>query len=484
MAYRPSFGFGRKLAATVFVALLAGFAWAWIERKGLRFDASPSTKSEPKKESRAPATDAGKRESTSKKEGDPTTRRDPGSNSDPTPTIPEAKLGSIFRSAEDHVEKARYQEAWALIAEVKEIQIASDSWRSRLRTFRERVQNYLRLIRETQRGGTIRMPEMTRLHLRTRGRIVARRLSEDASRYHFEDIRGFRGSIAKDEVERSEKLDEYAAFVEIWAELVRRASNAGVKAVDEKVNEVYVYRFEDLPNRKPAGWQYFDLADYCASNGSNELVTPLFDQALRHDSAVIGTVHEKKGERLVDVLFYFLSIHSLPDAEFALTKVLIPQYSDTRAYRERVLQDADARDLIAKVLKQEVKFTTPEKPREDSPPPTRTDEPVRETRRDPPGLSPMPGDAVAAVRAKVEEGDRAFRKGTEHLLNSDPNANPDGWAGENRRALDFFRQAAAAYEAAQNLYSDSAKIPQALLDRFRDAQMRMSLCRKRAVSGK
>lgn len=488
MVYRPSLGFAPKLAATIVIALLAGFAWAWIERKGLRFDSPGSStpaKPEPKKDGKD-AGDPGRKEA-------PVTKTDPTKNTErkrdgeTAVTISESRLASILKTVEIQIAAGKYLEAWNALSEVKDIQVGSDESRARLRATRERVQTYLRLIRETRLGATIRMPEITRLHTPHRTKVVVRRLTEDSAKYHFEDLGGGRWSVSKSDVARTEKLDPFEAFVEIWEALVPRAARAGIVAVEEKKNGVYVHRFEEAPNRKPAGWQFFDLADFCASNGANELLTPLFDEALKRDPEIVRTVHEKKGDRMVEVLFYFLSIQSIPDAEFTLTKVLLPLYSDTRAYRDRVLADEDARKLIAQVLKTEVKFTPPDKPRDETPesttkrdePPVRVTEPKTSTT----GFAPMPGDTTSAVRARVEEGDRAFKSATDHLLLSDPNANPEGWAAENKKAYELYKQAAGAYEAAQGLYG-SATVPQPLLDRFRDAQMRMSLCRKRAVSGR
>ncbi len=70
-----------------------------------------------------------------------------------------------------------------------------------------------------------------------------------------------------------------------------------------------------------------------------------------------------------------------------------------------------------------------------------------------------------------------------HLAASDPNVNPEGWADENRRALECFNRAQKeCYGPAQDLYAAGVQVPRPLLDRTRESAMRQSLCRKRAVS--
>lgn len=498
MAYsRGSFGFGGKLLLTILVALMAGFVWAWVERKGLKFDFGGDTSTPDKKEDVAkdPAKDP-KRENGTTPKGTPDKNGGKPDKKDDT-TSPGAytdgEISSMLSGVDRHLGEARYREAWESLQQIKEIRVGTDDHRMRVRRARERVQQYLRLVAETQRGGTVLMPTMTRLDFTNGNKIVVRKLQEDRDNYHFEDIRGIRSSRPKTDFKSVKKLDQIQAFVEIWDALKQRAFTMGIDAIDEKVNGIYQYRFQDRANRKATGWQYFELADFAATNGANRLVTTLFDAALQRDPQVVSTVHETKGRIMVDVLFYFLSIDSREDAEYTLTKILTPHYSDTRAYRERLYGDAEARELISALLKHEVKIREPETKRDDDPvvvvkPPDKKDDPPSKTDPDERPNSPtsvdMPANAPAAVKKLVDDGDAAFDTGMKHLLNSDPNANPDGWTTENKKALAEFQKAASKYGEAQELYPRDQEVPRALLDRFREAQMRMSLCRKRSVSSK
>ena len=82
----------------------------------------------------------------------------------------------------------------------------------------------------------------------------------------------------------------------------------------------------------------------------------------------------------------------------------------------------------------------------------------------------------------VAEGDRCYLAAMEHLKRSDPRINPDGWKDENEQARILFKAANdEGYLLAQDEYP-KGPIPQCLLDRVRETQMRCLLCRKRRVS--
>ena len=94
----------------------------------------------------------------------------------------------------------------------------------------------------------------------------------------------------------------------------------------------------------------------------------------------------------------------------------------------------------------------------------------------------MPDGTPAATRDLIVKGDRHFTQAMRHLQASDPTINPDGWADENKKALEYFQRASnEGYVPAQDAYGKDVP-PQALLDRVRETMMRMSLCRKRSVS--
>lgn len=100
----------------------------------------------------------------------------------------------------------------------------------------------------------------------------------------------------------------------------------------------------------------------------------------------------------------------------------------------------------------------------------------------------VPFAKVPKATAKVDElvrwGDRLYTRAMRHLTNSDPTANPDGWAQENKEALRLFQQAnQEGYIPAQDEYG-RVPVPPELLDRVRETMMRTALCRKRAVSAR
>ena len=93
----------------------------------------------------------------------------------------------------------------------------------------------------------------------------------------------------------------------------------------------------------------------------------------------------------------------------------------------------------------------------------------------------VPGGTAPEVLALVAKGDAAFDQAMKHLLDSDSNDNPSGWAGENAKALDLFMRAnQEGYLPAQEKFG-AAVPPQPLLDRVRECTLRASLCRKRSV---
>src|SRR6185436_17391685 len=217
----------------------------------------------------------------------------------------------------------------------------------------------------------------------------------------------------------------------------------------------------------------FDLADFCARNGANDKLVPLFDEALARDPDLLNTVHEAKADRMVEVLIYFLSINSASDAR-KTGDLLKERYADTKSYRDRVANDADINNAMDMVLKRpikplakadlppvkptpspvDVKPEKPETPEQPAPPTPVTPatpqkpEPASDTARGGDGDRPleptavgMPDGTNAKITDLVSKGDRYFNEAMVHLRNSDPSINPDGWADENKKALKLFMQA-------------------------------------------
>lgn len=99
-----------------------------------------------------------------------------------------------------------------------------------------------------------------------------------------------------------------------------------------------------------------------------------------------------------------------------------------------------------------------------------------------PDFKPMPGYTPAKILELVALGDRIYAKAMTHLAKSDPKDNPM-WLDENKVALALFQRAnQEGYLPAEEEYTADSTVPEQLLDRVRETQMRASLCRKRGVS--
>ena len=293
--------------------------------------------------------------------------------------------------------------------------------------------------------------------------------------------------------------------------MIRFKREALEQRLEERKPQIRPHTYRPKGVKRTTGLQFFDLADFSARNGLNDELMTLFDEALKRDPKIVTTVHEVKANRMVNVLLYFLSINSGDDAQNALDH-LKNHYGDTRAYRENVATDKDVMLAIELILnpppptplavarppsspsRRPVDPTPTPKPADPTPAdtsprpvpppaavPNPTPRPSPRKRREP-TEAPVP-DASGRVRSLVAKGDAYFKKAMVHLLNSDPNINPDGWGTENKKALEYFFKANnEGYVLAQDQYTNNAAIPKALLDRVREATMRSSLCRKRSVS--
>lgn len=85
------------------------------------------------------------------------------------------------------------------------------------------------------------------------------------------------------------------------------------------------------------------------------------------------------------------------------------------------------------------------------------------------------------VRQLAAEGDRYFLDAMVHFDGSDPSLNAK-WTVENRAAMELFRQSRDSYVLAHDEYKEGKHPPSQLLDRLREAQMRLYTCRKRAAN--
>jgi hypothetical protein len=363
--------------------------------------------------------------------------------------------------------------------------------------YEARVGKYYALVQETTRGILIDMPRISSVLLDTGGKLVVKVLSETPSALFFETITGIRGKQDKSKVKSVEELKPAYASAEIKSELVKKAGYLALEVVDTPGQPL---QYRDRPNRPRAtGAQiFFDLADFCARNGANDKLVPLFDEALKRDANLLTTVHEAKADRLVNVLLYFLGINASADAQ-KTSELLKDKYGDTKAYRERVAEDNDIKQMSEIVMARANPKPRPDplpvpkpepKPDPIDPKPEPKPDPKPEPRPEPvevhrpaePNSLAMPDGTPGQVRDLVRKGDAHFAEAMRHLQASDPTINPDGWADENKKALEFFQKASNdGYVPAQDAYGKDIP-PQALLDRVRETMMRMSLCRKRSVS--
>ncbi len=402
-------------------------------------------------------------------------------------------MTSLFASLDDFLRRGRFYEAQSKIRNTGREMIPSEH-ASKFGEYDLRVQRYYELIQETKMGVTIDMPKLHRVFIKGASYLVVKILNETPAAVSIEDIRGIRDRIPRERIEKIEELTPPYAAVEVKRELKTKCGYAGIEAIDESGKPL---QYKDKPGRKPAGLQFFDLADFCAWNGANDRLVGLLDEALKRDPDLKKTVHDVKGKRLVDVFLFFLSINSVADSQRTL-KILRDSYGDTLAYRE-LLTNTDAKEAITDVLGGAVAMAPRPadpgpglRPADPAPPPTPAPAPFP-VPAPPTGAPPAPGNPTAAalpdglppqVRDLVARGDQYYREGSKHLDNSDPNANPEGWAGEVKLALELFNRAnQECYFKAQDLCPQGG-VPQPLLDRVRETQIRARACRVRSVSSR
>jgi hypothetical protein len=511
-------GLGGKIFGALLLSVVVGFFWACFETGRNPLDLLKLFKSEDTAEpadSRkppppAPRPDAPRPAPPAPRPDVPKPPPPPPAPPAPAPatvrTLSATEVNALFVTLDDHLRRGKLFEAHNLVQNTSKPQLPEDAL-ARFAEYEARVGKYYALVRETTRGILIDMPRIASVILKSGGKLVVKVLSDTSTAVLFESITGIRGRIAKADIESMEDLKPAYAGAEIKLELVKKAGYLGLEVVDASGQPL---AYKDRPNRPRAtGSQiFFDLADFCARNGANDKLVPLFDEALRRDPDLLVTVHEAKADRLVNVLLYYLSINSGMDAKDTLEQ-LKKSYGDTRAYRDRVGSDpeiAQMTDLVfarrsapppasAPLAKADAaKPPVPPPAGQPVPPPPPPSDPVaktpepREIERQPavagaePNTLALPDGTSAKVRDLVARGDKYFTEAMNHLQSSDPNLNPDGWTTENKKALDAFMKAnQEGYILAQDEYGKGG-VPQSLLDRVRETTMRSSLCRKRSVS--
>jgi len=517
MSESNSYGFGGKLVVAILFALLLGYLWACFEvgRSPLAILKFFESKEEPavakapekpKEISKSPAPVVKKPEV---KPADPAPvvkKPEPA----PAPSGPKmysaTDMSILFNDADDLLRRGKLFEARDKIQNTSRIMIPQESLAKYI-DYEARVGRYHSLLLETTKGGTIEMPKMTQILIKDGGKLIVKVLSKDNDSITYETLTGIRSKIARDRCEEVKELEPVYARVEVGFELKKQADYKGL-VVEQEPGKAMALK--EKPGRKATSLQIFDLADFCARNGANDKLVPLFDEALARDPDLLNTVHEAKAERMVEVLVYFLTIKATFDARKTLD-ILKDRYADTKAYRERVANDSEfvtamegvfnrrASQPIAKVVekpaeapKPSVEDKTPapapDTPRPAEPPATRTPDPTDAPIR----VEPTPGEVTAMsmpdgtnnkIMGLVAKGDELFRKAMEHLNNCDPRIKPESAGAENKEALKYFMKAnSEGYILAQDEYKDGARVPEPLLDRVREATQRAYFCRKFAVS--
>jgi hypothetical protein len=490
---RPDFHFGGKLFLAILLALALGYLWACVEagRSPLDivnlFKESPPAAPVAKKELPTTKPVAPKKVEPPKSAPIAVKKAPPAALPIPGPRMYSAiEMGGLFKDLDEHLRRGRFFEAREKLQNTSRLMIPQDAM-AKFTGYDDRVGLYHALLMETTKGGTIdKMPQMTQVLIKNAGKLVVKVLSENEETLTYETLMGIRSKIAKNRCEEIKPLTPVYASVEVSLELKKQADYRGL-AVETEPGKPMVLK--DQPGRKTTAIQIFDLADFCARNGANDKLVPLFDEALRRDADLLATVHETKADRMVEVLFYFVSVKSASDVA-RTSDILRERYADTKSYRERVAGDPEVKPLM--------EFALVRKPAEPVAKPAENTQPVPDpapVQPEPPEIEritepgrpieptsvSMPVGTAPAIVDLISRGDKFFIQAKQHLEASNPAINPNDWADENKKALEFFVKANQdCYLKAQNFYVDGSP-PMPLLDRVREATMCTALCRKRSV---
>lgn len=518
-----SYGFGGKLIAAIVLALLGGYVWACVEmgRSPLAILSLFGSKEEPEAaRTAAPPKKEPKPEPIAARKPEPPKTVEPVAPKKVEPPPPAAgprpyspaDMSILFNETDDLLRRGKFFEARNKIANASRLQVPPDTL-TRFTEYELRVGKFHSLLLETTKGGTIDMPKMTRILIKNGGKLIVKVLNETPDAVTYETLTGIRSRIPRDRCEEIAPLEPVYARVEVNNEL---KTQAGYKGLVLETDAMKPFSVKDRPGKTATGLQIFDLADFCARNGANNHLLPLFEEALTRDPDLLTTVHETKADRMVEVLIYFLSINSAADAR-RTADLLKDRYADTKSYKDRVVADQDINTAMDMVLKRGRPLAkldpsaTPkpslEAPKPASPPPPApgAEDPKPEEPKPAPAEPPTPRPAEEAARSTdpekpleptsvampegtsskiadlVSRGDKLYTEAMVHLQASNPSINPDGWADENKKALKLFMQAnGECFMPAQDLYPTG--VPTALLDRVRETSMRTALCRKRSVS--
>jgi hypothetical protein len=408
------------------------------------------------------------------------------------------EMAAIQKSVEVLVKAGKFLPAAEKLRDVKRprIPVAESARHFELE---RKVSGYASLLLETTAGTTAETPKLARIAIKNGGKPLGRIVKDDGVFVTYETLTGIRSRLHKELVDTLTMLTAEESAAEVLREFKSQCGNRSLLLVTD-AGKAPVYK--ELGGKKLSGAQYFALAEFAARNGAGEFLAGLFDLAVVRDPEIRTTAHAAKGERLVNQLFYALTVNQTPLANYALD-ALTTRYRDTTPYKDKLYADKETKEIVAVLLKREVpepKLPVVEPPPPPPPPaggtpapltaqpaplmPEPLPLPVAEPAPTPPGVAVtairLPASTPPEVLDLVAKGDKNFDEGMKHLLNSDPSSNPDGWSKENSTALDLFKKAVQeSYLPAQEKYTTGW--PQPLLDRVRETSMRVALCRKRSV---
>ncbi|HEY3226330.1 MAG TPA: hypothetical protein VGK61_04980 [Planctomycetota bacterium] len=519
---RKPFGFPGKLLLMVLLSIVGGFLWAMADSGRTFSDVAKIIAPEPGPEatSTAPPPPAPR--------GGPLppgVAPVPGRNPPPEGRGPVApagysveKMTALFDEVDGHLRQGRIKEARELFRRQNASMVPATQI-DRFRRVEEEIGRYHQLLLLTIHGAAIDLPQMAELDLKSGGTLVVKNLQETESEYRFETLTGIKSRLPKGSVLGIRKYEKERAGLLVDEELERQASYRGIRVIKEKSGGATAWKFVDGPQGSVSGYIYFQLADFCARNGRNSRLVPLFAEGLKRDPDLPSTVFEKKAEQFVDVFLYFISIRAKEDARGAYDH-LVKTYRSSKAYRERVEADRDVReayaDLFDTAMAEAPKSPAPSAPEPPAPAP-QPPEPEPEPEPPPPpapgtppppppppappkpppveadpdrvdGAEPtlLPPDAPAKAVELVKKGDELFKEAMKRVLNSSSEKNPEGWAAENKKALELLTKAHDQYYYPAFEAFEKAKKPNptSLLRRVRQVQMTRVMCRKRAVAAK
>jgi len=524
---RRPFGFPGKLLLMVLLSIVGGFLWAMADSGRTFSDVAKIISSEPGPETVTTVPPPAPPRGVPVPPGVPPIVGRPPAPPAPPPgptSYTVEKMAALFDEVDGHLRQGRIKEARELFRR-QNSSLVPAAQMERYRRVEEEIGRYHQLLSLTIHGAAIDLPQMAELDLKSGGTLVVKNLQESETEYRFETLSGIRSRVAKGSVTGLRKYEKERAGILVDEELERQASYRGIRVAKEKTASTTVWKFIDGPQGPVSGYIYFQLADFCARNGRNSRLVPLFAEGLKRDPNLPTTVFEKKAEQFVDVFLYFISVRAKEDARAAYEH-LTKTYRTSKAFRDRVETDRDVReayaDLFDTAMAEAPKNPPPSTPEPPAPAPPPAPEPDPEPPPDPPpppapgdppapppppppppapkpppvdvdpdrvdGAEPtiLPPDAPAKAVELVKKGDEMFKEAMKRVLNSSSEKNPEGWAAENKKALELLTKAFDQYYwPAQEAFEKAKKPnPTALLRRVRQLQMTKAMCRKRAVSSK